>query len=318
MDKLSNLLLSNKHNLALQGEKHQVIYMDDGTYNPARFSGPGTRLDIRVPRNESGLSYVDNVAKRHDLEYLFATSENDVKLADEHMIQKLEQARSQKLDYPLNINQAELIRAKYYANRLGVPTSFFTSFGKDSIADQSILPEAQRQLEVLKQQGYGKHRPRRIYKSKVGKKARYYYRSNHNDSPMYIKSHGSGNTMDHSTFNININNPKPVRRREPKAVGEKTTIPIALKGIPTAISSGTTGINQQATKKEVTNAYAEGVNIGLTKENKRAIQEELDKAKELKTALQDQGLSEPERQDLIEQYQVQMEQIKQMRKTNFM
>jgi len=315
MDKVSNFLLSNKHNLALPGERHQVIYLPDKTYNPARFSGPGTRLDIRIPRNEPGLSYIDNVAKRHDLEYLFSQNENDVKLADEHMIQKLNQAREQKLDYPININQAELIRGKYYANRLGIPTSFFTSFGKDSIADQSIISEAERQLQELKQAGYGsKYRPRRIYKSKVGKKSRYYYRSNHNDSPMYIKSHGSGNNMDHSTFNININNPKPVRKREPKEKTEKIDIPIPV--LPKAIESGSKGINTQATNRDVSNAYAQGFTVGLSKDDKRAIQDELDKTKELKTALQDQGLNNAEREDLSQQYQVQLEQIQKMRDEN--
>ena len=37
---LSNKVLSNKHNIALPGEKHQVIYLSDGTYNSARYSGP--------------------------------------------------------------------------------------------------------------------------------------------------------------------------------------------------------------------------------------------------------------------------------------
>ena len=307
MDKISNFILSNKHNQALPGEKHQVIYMNDNTYNPARFSGPGTRLDIRVPRNEQGLSYVDNVAKRHDLEYLFAKTEDDVKRADEHMIMKLDEARAKKLDYPININQAELIRGKYYANRLGVPTSFFTSFGKDSIADQSIIPEAERQLQELIQQGYGKHRPRRLYKFKQGKKTRYYYKSNSNDSPMYIKSHGSGNNIDRSTFVINLNNPKPVRRREPKKPSEKPNVPIPVGG---------GGINQQATKREVTNAYSEGYNVGLSKEDRRAIQAELDKASELKVALQDKTITEAERQDLSDQLQIQLQQIQEMRDSN--
>jgi len=310
MDKISNFILSNKHNQALPGEKHQVIYMNDNTYSPAQFSGPGTRLDIRVARNDPGLSYVDKVAKRHDLEYLFSKDEADVKRADEHMIQKLDEARAKKLDYPMNINQAELIRAKYYANRLGVPSTFFTSYGRDSIADQSIIPEAERQLQELIQQGYGKHRPRRLYKVKQGKKNRYYYKSNSNDSPMYVKSHGSGNNIDRSTFVINLNNPKPVRRREPKKPTDKTAIPVPVGG------GGGGGINQQATKKEVTNAYAEGYNVGLSKEDRRAIQAELDKASELKVALQDKTLTEAERQDFSDQLQIQLQQIQEMRDSN--
>jgi hypothetical protein len=76
------------------------------------------------------------------------------------------------------------------------------------------------------------------------------------------------------------------------------------------------GINQQATKREVTNAYAEGYNVGLSREDRRGIQDELDKAKELKTALQDQALTDAERKDLSEQYQQQIQQIQQMRESN--
>lgn len=312
MDKIRNFILSDKHNQALPGEKHQIIYLPDNTYSSARYSGAGTRLDIRLPKHEMGLSYVDNVAKRHDIEYLFAKDEADVKRADEHMMMKLDEARAKKLDAPFNINQAELIRAKYYANRLGVPTSFFTSFGKDSIADQSIIPEAERQLQELIQQGYGKHRPRRLYKVKQGKKTRYYYKSNNNDSPMYVKSHGSGNNIDRSTFIINMNNPKPVRKRQPKKPTDKTAIPVPVGGG----GGGGGGINMQATKKEVVNAYAQGYNVGLSKEDRRGVQDELDKIKELETALQDQGLSNSEKKDLTKQLFDQRLQMQMMRDGN--
>ena len=205
MYKISNFILSNKHNTALPGEKHQAIYLDDGTYNPAEYSGPGTRLDIRIPRNDPGLSYIDRVAKRHDLEYLFSKNENDVKLADEHMIEKLNEARSKNLDSNFNINQAELIRAKYYLNRAGVPTSFFTSFGKDSVADQSIIPEAERQLASLKQSGYGR-RPYRLYHDGNG---RYFHKGTSNRKS-YVEN--SKNYSQGDMYIINLAKQRTVRR----------------------------------------------------------------------------------------------------------
>ncbi len=59
IDSISNAVLSNKHNRALPGEKHQVIYLADATYNPAVYSGPGTNLSTRIRRGDQPLSYVD-------------------------------------------------------------------------------------------------------------------------------------------------------------------------------------------------------------------------------------------------------------------
>lgn len=69
MDAAANMVLSAKHNRALPGGKHQIIYLPDGTYSPAVFSGPGTNLDTRLRRGDKPLSYVDKVAMAHDLRY---------------------------------------------------------------------------------------------------------------------------------------------------------------------------------------------------------------------------------------------------------
>ena len=52
------IYLYNKHNRLLPGERHQVIYLPDGTYNPAKYSGPGTNLKVRISRNDQLLSFV--------------------------------------------------------------------------------------------------------------------------------------------------------------------------------------------------------------------------------------------------------------------
>ena len=74
IDSISNKVLSNKHNIALPNEKHQIIYLSDGTYNPARFSGPGTNLSTRIKRGDQPLSYVDKTAQAHDLKYALANN----------------------------------------------------------------------------------------------------------------------------------------------------------------------------------------------------------------------------------------------------
>jgi len=79
IDSISNKVLSNKHNIALPGEKHQIIYLSDGTYNPARYSGPGTNLSTRIKRGDQPLSYVDKTAEAHDLKYALANNNQDIK-----------------------------------------------------------------------------------------------------------------------------------------------------------------------------------------------------------------------------------------------
>ncbi len=80
------MLLSNKHNRLIPGEKHQIIYLPDGTYSPAVFSGPGTQLETRLRKSDKPLSYVDKVAETHDLRYGLAQTAADVSTADNKMV----------------------------------------------------------------------------------------------------------------------------------------------------------------------------------------------------------------------------------------
>ena len=155
-DALSNKILSDKHNRALPGEKHQIIYLaSDNTYNPAVYSGAGTNLSTRIARNDQPLSYVDKIAQGHDLRYALSNTDADVRTADNQMIQLLNKARMNKLDSNFNINQANLIKAKILMeDRLGVPKSFFTTYGRASEKASDIAMYEQK-LNELKQQGFG-------------------------------------------------------------------------------------------------------------------------------------------------------------------
>ena len=155
IDSISNKVLSNKHNIALPNEKHQIIYLPDGTYNPARYSGPGTNLKVRIGRNDQPLSYVDKVAEGHDLRYALASTDADIRTADNKMIQLLTKAQQQKLDSNFNINQGMLIKAKILLeDKFGVPKTFFTTYGKagQPAADITMY---ENKLRELQQQGFG-------------------------------------------------------------------------------------------------------------------------------------------------------------------
>ena len=132
-----------------------MIYLPDGTYNPAKYSGPGTNVKVRISRNDQPLAFVDKVAEGHDLRYALASVDNDVRVADNKMVQLLQKGQAQKLDSNFNINQAMLIKAKILLeDRLGVPKTFFTTYGKQN---QSPAENAmyQNKLNELQQQGFG-------------------------------------------------------------------------------------------------------------------------------------------------------------------
>ena len=166
IDKIANALLSTKENKLLDGEKHQMIKLPDGRIAPAVFSGPGTQLETRIRRGDKPLSYVDKTAQAHDLRYQLATSEADIKLADKKMIDSLEKAKKEGLDNMFNIRQAELIKAKYLLqDKFGMPTTWFTSFGLESMKDKSLIPVMADKLKSLEQEGFG----RKIKKIKIKK-----------------------------------------------------------------------------------------------------------------------------------------------------
>jgi len=154
IDSISNKVLSNKHNIALPGEKHQIIYLSDGTYNPARYSGPGTNLSTRIKRGDQPLSYVDKTAQAHDLKYALANNNQDIRAADIRMVQSLNKARANKLDSNFNINQAELIRLKILLEKAGAKPEWFTTYGRASETPSDITIY-EHKLKELQQQGFG-------------------------------------------------------------------------------------------------------------------------------------------------------------------
>ena len=155
LDATANMVLSNKHNRLMPGEKHQIIYLPDGTYNPARYSGPGTQLETRLRRGDKPLSYVDTVAEAHDLRYGLAQTEADVRTADNKMVQLIAQGRRSGKDSNFNLNQADLIKAKILLeDKLGVPKSWFASYGREG-KPQNVIDLYQNKLNELQQQGFG-------------------------------------------------------------------------------------------------------------------------------------------------------------------
>ena len=156
IDTVENMVLSNKHNRLLPGEKHMIIYLpSDRTYNPAVYAGPGTQLLTRLNRGDKPLSYVDTVSQAHDIRYGLAQTEADVRTADNKMVQLLAQGRRTGKDSNFNLNQADLIKAKILLeDKLGVPKSWFAQFGREG-KPQSVIDLYKNKLNELEQQGFG-------------------------------------------------------------------------------------------------------------------------------------------------------------------
>ena len=102
------------------------------------------------------MSYVDKVAQTHDLRYALAQSEADVRTADNKMVQLIAQGRRSGKDSNFNLNQADLIKAKILLeDKLGVPKSWFASYGREHIKDPATASMYQNKLNELQQQGFG-------------------------------------------------------------------------------------------------------------------------------------------------------------------
>lgn len=137
----------------MPGERHGIIKTGIVTFNPAVYMGPGTRLDVRLPRGDKGLSEVDKISKAHDIRYMLAKDKKDIRSADQKMIKSVEKAKKQKKDNFFNIKQAELIKVKNYLEDRGLPKDFFVNLEDKSSKELKQLGE--KELKRLEMQGYG-------------------------------------------------------------------------------------------------------------------------------------------------------------------
>lgn len=63
------------------------------------YCGPGTKLEKRLKRGDKGVNKVDEVCKKHDIDYSNAKNDEDIKKADRKMIENLDKLEN------LNLNE---------------------------------------------------------------------------------------------------------------------------------------------------------------------------------------------------------------------
>jgi hypothetical protein len=146
-------MISSKSQL-FEGEKHIPLIMPDGSIQIANWVGPGTQVVKRLKKGDRGKTATDYVAMRHDLDYSIAQNLDDIRQADQRMINKLNQIQAQNGDNKLNILAGKkAIQSKVYLEDKGL-------LSKNAFADFSSLPEDEKQLiqnkiQELEQIGYG-------------------------------------------------------------------------------------------------------------------------------------------------------------------
>ena len=137
------------------GEQHALLKLPNGKMARANFMGPGTHIVERLRRGDPPRTLSDKTAKAHDIRYLLSKNPDDVRKADNKMIDSLNRLQRMKLDSDFNINQGRLIQAKTIGEDIGfLKKGSFADFKQlDNDNDRNLVNSELNKLEI---QGYGK------------------------------------------------------------------------------------------------------------------------------------------------------------------
>lgn len=135
-----------------KGEMHPPQRISKFPYlHTGNYMGPGTHTEERILKGDKPISYSDKVSQAHDLRYTLAKSPQDIRRADDIMIDRMKKGLS--LDYPINLNiglrgiqTKEFIEDKITKKPL-------VKYGNYNKNNEKIL---QDKLDELQREGYGK------------------------------------------------------------------------------------------------------------------------------------------------------------------
>lgn len=138
------------------GEMHSILITKDG-FKGASYNGPGTRIIENLRNNKKSINETDRISKFHDIRYTLATTPEEERAADLHMLRRLDLARKNNTDYKANLAVGYVpIRAKMLAEDMGImKPEKFTNYKDKTLseADKELLREELKKGEKL---GYGK------------------------------------------------------------------------------------------------------------------------------------------------------------------
>ena len=140
------------------GEKHSLLYTKDGI-KIANYMGPGTNLVARLNdyTNSRPLTFSDKVSMAHDIRYSTATTKEQIREADNKMIETIDKGINGKKDYMINLQLAKkgIQSKKLVEDVISNKGSLFGGIGKDKGYSKNDLNLMKGHLNVLEQQGYG-------------------------------------------------------------------------------------------------------------------------------------------------------------------
>lgn len=158
--KVASKLPSSDENARPQfeGERHAILQLPNGKTGIANFMGPGTHVIERVRRKDPPRTQSDEVARAHDIDYELASSEptiqqqlEDVRLADQKMVNSLERIERTRSDKPFNIALGKnLIKAKMKGEDIGLisKSQFAGPLKQMNPEDKALLVEARQNLAM--------------------------------------------------------------------------------------------------------------------------------------------------------------------------
>jgi hypothetical protein len=113
-------IIASKNEL-FEGERHAPLILPDGSVEFGNWIGPGTQVIKRLRRGDKPKTATDRIAMRHDLDYTIARNVDDIRRADQRMIESLNRLQAENGDHPLNIFAGKkAIESKVYLEDKGL------------------------------------------------------------------------------------------------------------------------------------------------------------------------------------------------------
>lgn len=152
------------------GEKHVIMYdTKNKKYKAANYSGPGTDIITRLKENVQPINKADKTAQAHDIRYSLANNIENIKEADNKMVDKLKSLRKNKEESTFNTLPSQLgIQANQLLAKI-LPDKYFDKFVQYMTNQkefrQNLKPEdkllLESKLRELEKEGFGKIKRKR-------------------------------------------------------------------------------------------------------------------------------------------------------------
>jgi hypothetical protein len=140
-------------------EYHGILKLPDGRFANAEFMGPGSRLDLRVPRGDKGLTPIDTESLAHDIRYNLSSTPEAIRAADNKFNEVIDRLRKEGKEDEFNLKQAELIKVKVFLEGNELIRKVIRKFNTrptDIQNSPELTAKLEAKLKELEQQGYGR------------------------------------------------------------------------------------------------------------------------------------------------------------------